>query len=270
MKATHILSMPSGLASLGFQERLIGFPALLKIGAGAVILALWEGVVRVFAPSYVATPSGILQAFPRVVSDPEFLQAAATTMTAVVIGLLIAGVLGTVIGLAMGRSRGVEYSLRYYVNSLFTMPMIAVLPLLSLWFGHTSGARLALIVFVAFFSIVVNVADGARSVPTEYLEVSQAFRSGRIRTLFEVVLPASTPYLFAGIRLAAGRALTGAVIADFFLAIPGLGYYILYNSRSFHHNEAFVAVIVLMAGGVGFDALVSWSARRLLPWLRLD
>jgi ABC-type nitrate/sulfonate/bicarbonate transport system permease component len=84
------------------------------------------------------------------------------------------------------------------------------------------------------------------------------------------VLPASTPYLLAGLRLAAGRALIGAVIAEFFLAIPGLGYFILFNSRTFHHNEAFVAVLLLAAFGVGVDVLVNAATRRYLPWYRRD
>jgi NitT/TauT family transport system permease protein len=88
--------------------------------------------------------------------------------------------------------------------------------------------------------------------------------------LFEIVLPAATPYFLAGLRLAAGRALIGAVVAEFFTAIPGLGYFILYNSRTFHHNEAFVAVLLLAAFGVGFDALVNWITRRFLPWYRRD
>ena len=96
--------------------------------------------------------------------------------------------------------------------------------------------------------------------PKDYLEVAASFRS-RLRVLTEVVLPASTPYLLAGFRLAAGRALIGAVVAEFFLAIPGLGYFILFNSRTFHQNEAFVAVLLLAGFGVGCDVLVS-SRRR--------
>lgn len=254
----------------GFQRRVLASPTVLKLVAGAVILALWEGVVRSFAPSFVATPSGVVTVLPKVLADRAFWSAAAATLKAVAAGLLIAVALGTAIGLAMGRIKTVEYSLRFYVNGLFNMPMIAVLPLLALWLGHNAQARLAQIVLVAFLSVALNVADGARSVSAEYLEVARAFRAPRFRTLFEVVLLASLPYVLAGVRLAAGRALTGAVIADFYLAIPGLGYYILYNSRSFHHNEALVAVLILVAGGVGFDRLVNWMSRRLMPWLRRD
>lgn len=270
MSPDQAMPLARSVTARGLQKRLLAAPLVLKLTAGIAILALWEGVVRGFAPAFVATPTGIISVLPKVLVDPAFLSAAAATLKAVAAGLLIAMVLGTAVGLTMGRIKTVEYGLRFYVNGLFNMPMIAVLPLLALWLGHNAQARLAQIVLVAFLSIALNVADGARSVSAEYLEVARAFRAPRLRTVFEVVLLASVPYLLAGLRLAAGRALTGAVIADFYLAIPGLGYYILYNSRSFHHNEALVAVLVLVAGGVGFDRLVNWGSRRLLPWLRRD
>jgi NitT/TauT family transport system permease protein len=150
------------------------------------------------------------------------------------------------------------------------MPMIVVLPLFSLWFGYSSAARLATVIFAAVFSIIVNVADGARAVPKEFLEVARSFRSRRTRILYEIVLPAATPYLLAGFRLAAGRALIGAVVAEFFLSVGGLGYFILFNSRTYHHNEAFVGVLLLAAFGVGCELLVVWATRRFLPWYRRD
>jgi NitT/TauT family transport system permease protein len=244
--------------------------ALPRLLAGVTILLLWEGVVRAFAPAYVAKPSGIISVFPSVIASAPFLNATGVTLIAVAEGLVIALVLGTLIGLAMGRSIVVERILRPYVNGFYAIPMIVVLPLLTLWFGYTSAARLATIVFAALFSIVVNVADGAKSVSREYLEVARAFRAGRVSTMIEIVLPSATPYFLAGLRLAAGRALIGAVVAEFFTAIGGLGYYILYNSRTFHHNEAFVGVLLLAAFGVSFELLVNWGTRRFLPWYRRD
>lgn len=85
---------------------------------------------------------------------------------------------------------------------------------------------------------------------------SRWFRSIRTRMLVEVVLPAATPYLLARFRLAAGRALIGAVVAEFFLSVGGLGYYILFNSRTDHHKEASVGVLLLAGFGVGFEVLV--------------
>jgi ABC-type nitrate/sulfonate/bicarbonate transport system permease component len=74
----------------------------------------------------------------------------------------------------------------------------------------------------------------------------------------------------AGLRLAAGRALIGAVVAEFFLSVGGVGYFILYNSRVYHHSEAFVGVLLLAGFGVGFELLVHGCTRRFLPWYRRD
>jgi NitT/TauT family transport system permease protein len=243
---------------------------LPRFVAGLAILLAWELVVRAAAPAYVAKPTTVALAIPRVITDPAFLQAFGSTLLAVAEGLAITLVAGTVIGLAMGRSNTIDRVIRVYINGFNAMPMIIVLPLFSLWFGYSSGARIATIIFAAIFAITMNVADGARSVPREYLEVARSFRSRRLRTLTEIVLPASMPYLLAGFRLAAGRALIGAVVAEFFLSIGGLGYYILYNSRAYHHNEAFVGVLLLAAFGVGFELLVNWSTRRFMPWYRRD
>jgi ABC-type nitrate/sulfonate/bicarbonate transport system permease component len=245
-------------------------PIFLKVAAGVVLLLAWEVTVRALAPAYVAKPTGIVTVIVPVLSDPRFLAAAQATLSAVVQGLAISIVLGTAVGFAMGRVAIVEHGLRYYVNSLFATPMVAILPLMSLWFGYTADARLAVVVFAAFFSVAVNAADGARAVPPEYLEVARSFRARPRHTLFDVIFPASLPYLIAGLRLAAGRALVASVVAEFFISIPGLGYYILFNSRTFKHNEAFVAVIALVVLGVGFEALLNWVTRRYLPWARRD
>jgi ABC-type nitrate/sulfonate/bicarbonate transport system permease component len=250
-----------GLVSTDTQARIV---------CGHVILLLWELIVRAFAPAYVAKPTGVVMAIPKVIVDPAFLEATSITLIACAQGLAISIVAGTMLGLAMGRSILVDRTLRHYINGFNAVPMVIVLPLVSLWFGYTSGARLATIVFAAIFSIIINTADGARSVPREYLEVARSFRAHRLRMLIDIVMPASLPYFLAGLRLAAGRALIGAVVAEFFTAIGGLGYFILYNSRIFKHDEAFVGVLLLAAFGVGFEVLVGWGTARFLPWYRRD
>jgi ABC-type nitrate/sulfonate/bicarbonate transport system permease component len=244
--------------------------AAARILAGIAILAIWEFTVWMWAPAFVARPSRIAVVFPTVIMDPALWQAAGGTLGAVVQGLAIAIVAGTGIGLAIGRVPVVERFLQLYVSGLFAMPMVAILPLLTLYFGYSGAARLATVVFAAIFAIIINVSDGARAVPPEYIEVSRSFRGSNWSRLFDVVLPSSVPYLLAGMKLAAGRALIGAVIAEFYAAIPGLGYYILYNSRTFKHSEAFVAVALLAVVGVLFEFLLSNGTRRLLPWYRRD
>ena len=254
-------SRSAGLLTGNFLPRFV---------TGLAILLVWELVVRAAAPGYVAKPSTVVLAIPRVITDPAFLQALYDTVKAVAEGLAITIVAGTAIGLLMGRNETADRMIRVYVNGFNALPMIIALPLFSLWFGYSGAARIATIIFAAIFAITMNVADGARSVPREYLEVARSFRSGRLRMLSEIVLPASMPYLLAGFRPAAGRALIGAVVAEFFLSIGGLGYYILYNSRAYHHNEAFVGVLLLAGFGVGFELLVNWYTRRFLPWYRRD
>lgn len=256
-------------AAAEHPRRLPGtfMPRLLT---GIAILLVWELVVRAFAPAYVAKPTTVALAIPHVIVDPAFLTATGQTLAAVAEGLAIALVAGVAIGLSMGRSAAFERVFRHYVNGFYAMPMIIVLPLFSLWFGYSGAARIATIVFAAIFSIIVNAADGARAVPREFLEVARSFRADRLRMLTEIVVPSSVPYLLAGVRLAAGRALIGAVVAEFFLSVGGLGYFILYNSRTYHHDAAFVGVLLLAGFGVGFEVLVNWATRRFLPWYRRD
>jgi ABC-type nitrate/sulfonate/bicarbonate transport system permease component len=247
-----------------------GRDALARLVAGIALVLVWEISVRLWAPAFVARPSGIVLVFPQVIMDPAIWIAAGQTLGAVVQGLLIAVIVGTAIGLAIGRIPLVERFLQLYVSGLFAMPMVAILPLLTLFFGYTGDARLATVVFAAIFAIIVNVSDGARAVPPEYVEVSRAFRGSGWSRLFDVVLPSSVPYLIAGLKLAAGRALIGAVIAEFYAALPGLGFYILFNTRTFRHNEAFVAVAMLAFAGVFFELALARATRYFLPWYRRD
>ncbi|HEY1503935.1 MAG TPA: ABC transporter permease [Stellaceae bacterium] len=245
-------------------------PAGARLIAGAAILAVWEIVARLAAPDFVAKPSTIIAVIPSVLTSSGFLNATWVTLAATAEGLVAALILGTALGLLLGRSVIADRALRLWVNIFNAMPMIIALPLMSLWFGYTGAARFATIVFAAIFAVLINAAEGAQSVPKDYLEVAGSYRASRPRVLFEVVIPASMPYLLAGLRLAAGRALIGAVVAEFFLAIPGLGYFILFNSRTYHQNEAFVAVLLLAGFGVGCDVLISAATRRYLPWYRRD
>jgi len=228
------------------MKRISSSTPLIKLAGGVLVLGAWEVVVRLFAPAYVARPTSIVRALPQALSSAGMLAAAGATLRAVVAGLLIAVVSGTLVGLAMGRIKAVDRLLKLYVNGLYAMPMVAILPLITIWFGYSSAARLATVVFAAFFPIAMNASDGARSVPAEYLEVARACRARWTDVWFGITLPSSLPYLLAGLRLAIGRALVGAVVAEFFISIDGLGYFILFNSRTYRHNQAFVAVLLLL------------------------
>ncbi len=267
------LSLPRRAASArpgrqGFWSRIASATLPVKIAGGIFLLAISELAVRLFAPAYVSRPTGVFRVLPQTLSNPVVLNGAATTLGAVLEGTVVALISGTVIGLAMGRIRLVDRLIRLYVDGFSAMPMVAIVPLFTIWLGFTSWARLATVIFAAFFPIAINMSSGARSVPQGYLEVARSCGASPWHILFGVTLPASMPYLLSGIRLALGRALVGAVVAEFYLAVDGLGYFILFQTRTFHHNEAFVAVLLLALVAVGVDALINWCISRFMPWYR--
>jgi NitT/TauT family transport system permease protein len=249
---------------------LTGPGARAKLIAGLCLVLIWQFGVMAFAPPFVAKPLGVLAAIPSVIVDPEFLIAAQATLLAVLQGLVIALVAGTVVGIAMGRVKFLDRVLNPYINGFYTLPMVAALPLITIWIGYESNARLATVIFAAFFSIAMNARDGARSVPPEYLEVCKAYRAGARHVWFDITLFSSIPYLIAGARLAAGRALVGAVIAEFFVSLDGLGMYILTNAQGFQHDVAVVGVLALVLFGLFFESTMNWMLRRFFPWYRRD
>src|SRR5262245_38360464 len=108
-----------------------------RLIVGLALLVIWEVLVRVTAPAYVAKPSTVVMALPRVLADAKFWSATVETLSAVAQGLAVAIVLGTVIGLLLGRLRLADAMLRHYVSGLYAVPMVVALPLFSLWFGYT-------------------------------------------------------------------------------------------------------------------------------------
>src|SRR5258708_69990 len=173
-----IVAMSDAVALPAIRRRAWAIPGGnlgIKIAGGLVIAAGLAVPGGVFSPPFGAQPIRLVMAIPSVLSSPQFLAAAWSTLWAVAQGLVVAVVIGTVVGLAMGRMRTVDRAFAVYVNGLNAMPMVAVLPLLTLWFGYTGDARMATIVFAAFFAIALNMADGARAVPPEYLQVPRSY-----------------------------------------------------------------------------------------------
>jgi ABC-type nitrate/sulfonate/bicarbonate transport system permease component len=247
----------------------------LQLLAGAVLLGLWEGLVTWLTPWYVARPSGVVRHAWEVLSNKptpqtqlsgSFWYDVRSTVTAVAEGLPIGVVAGVVVGLAMGRLRDVEWALKYYVGALFAMPTIAMLPLMTLWFGYSSTTRLWIIIIGAFLPVAMNVYDGVRKLPVTYLEVARTYHARWWNVWFGIALPASLPYLLAGLRLAAGRALVAAVVAEYLLAVKGLGFFIKYDTSAFAENQAMIAVVALALIGITINTAIDAATTSFLPW----
>jgi ABC-type nitrate/sulfonate/bicarbonate transport system permease component len=240
----------------------------LRVGAGILLLAIWQVGAKLFAPSYIATPLGAIGAIPGVLGDSSFWGGTGATLFAIVEGLAIAVVVGTVVGLAMGRLPDLNRVLGMYVGAFYAIPLIAIVPLLTVWFGYTPQARLAMIVLEAVLPIIYNVAEGSRQVSAVYLDVTRIHHVRWWRVWGGVVFPNAMPYVLAGIDLAIGRAVIGAVVAEFITAINGLGYYIIFNVRSFHEDQGVVALVVIVIFALVVRALVNLTVARVMPWYR--
>lgn len=252
--------------------RILKSAAFAKILVGVIILVSWQVAADLFAANFVARPTGIIEAIPAVLEHPRFFPAIKNTLGALCVGIVIALFFGIIVGVLMGRIKVVDRLLSFYVIGFYAMPMVAIIPTLTIWFGSTGGAtRMAIILFAGFFSIALNMSDGARATPPEYVEVARAYRARPWDIWFGISIPAAMPYLLAGIRLAAGRALVGAIVAEMIVGVPrSMGNFIRFESGNLRYDEAFVAVLVLAFFGVAIELLLNWSTRFLLPWYRRE
>jgi ABC-type nitrate/sulfonate/bicarbonate transport system permease component len=247
---------------------------LIRIATGVILLFLWEVLVRWLAPAFVARPVTIARVLPHVLAGhvpqatPPFWGSVEATVIAVFEGLAIGTVAGILVGLTMGRLRVADRLLRFYLNAFFAMPILAMVPLMVLWLGFSGSVRLAIVSLGAFLPICLNVYDGTRSLPANYVEVAQSYHARWWNVWFGIALPASLPYVLAGFRLAVGRVLVGATVAEYVVSLKGLGYLIVYDSRTFHQPVMMVAVLVLALLGVAINVAADFATRRFLPWHR--
>lgn len=237
-----------------------------KLTVAALVLAVWELSVRLWLPDYLPTPSGVAGAAWPTLTSSEFSTALGETLGGVVLGLLIGCVAGTGLGLAVGRVAWLRHLTSPYVNGLYAMPMLAIVPMATIWLGYSGETRLAVIALSAFLPCVVSTGDGARNVPPQLSELAQMLRLSRPRVVVDVLLPATLPFVVAGVQVAVGRALVGAVAVEFLASLPGLGTFILTNARSFNQDAAFVAVLVLAVLGIVARTGTEAALRRLAPW----
>jgi len=230
------------------------------------IIALWEIFGRQVNPLFLSYPSAIGRAFLQIVSTAEFQRAALGSLHVFAIGLLAALALGIIVGLLMGRYRLVEYLLDPYVYALDATPRIALIPLLLLWFGLGISSKIAIVFLSGLFPVLMNTFSGVRTVSAQLVEVGRAYGAGERKLFTKIILPASLPFIMAGIRLAVGRALIGIITAEMFTAVTGMGALLVRYSSALATDKFFVPVILLALLGVVLSNSVERLQRRLAPW----
>jgi NitT/TauT family transport system permease protein len=240
--------------------------SLYRYGFVLAILVIWEAVGPFVSPIFFTYPTKIALAFYETTLSGELPYFLMQSLEVMFYGLVIAIVVGIPLGVAMARIRWLDWSLDLPINALYATPLVAVVPLLVLWFGIYLKAKIIVVFLFAVFPILINTYQGVRECDKGMLEVAQSFRSSEWRTWQDVLLPFAVPYIIAGLRLAIGRGLIGMIIAEFYTTISGLGFMITKYANVFEMDKTFVPVIVLMVLGVSLTSLLKWVGRRIAPW----
>ena len=244
-----------------------GVPRIAVTAASlAVILVLWEIFGRHINPIFGAPPSAIFAAFVALVRNGKLADALFQSLQPFVVGYGVAIAVGVPLGLVLGRFWVAEAALGILVTGGYAMPLVALVPLLILWFGLGFAVKAAVIFLMSIFPICINTWLGVKSVPKTLIDVGKSLVASDAVILRRIVLPATLPYIMAGVRLAVGRAVVGMVIAEFFTQISGLGGIIINAANNFDTATMFVPIILLMVMAVGLNALIGRFERLVAPW----
>jgi NitT/TauT family transport system permease protein len=239
---------------------------LITVASVALVLLVWEWFGRDVNPVFGSYPSAIALAFVDLVRIGKLGTALLESLQPFVAGYLLAIALGVPLGLLIGRFRVAEAGLGIYITAGYAMPLVALVPLLVLWLGLGFAVKAAVVFLMSVFPICINTWLGVAAVPKSLIDVGKAFVAPNLVILTRIVLPATLPYIMAGIRLAVGRAVVAMVIAEFFTSISGLGAIIINSANNFDTATMFVPIVVLMVLAIGLNALIGCVERRVAPW----
>jgi NitT/TauT family transport system permease protein len=196
----------------------------------------------------------------------ELLDALWLSTRVAFIGLAVAIAIGTALAVAMSQARWVERSVYPYAVITQTVPILACVPVFGFWFGFGFFSRVLVCIIIALFPIIANTLFGLQSVPREHHDLFTLHGAGRLTRLWKLQLPAALPSVFTGLRIAAGLAVIGAIVGDFFFkqGDPGIGILIdRYQSRL--QSEQMVAAIILSSLlGIVVFWLFGFLARRVV------
>jgi taurine transport system permease protein len=231
-----------------------------------VVIGLWQAAARWINPLFASPPSAILSAAWTMTLSGELPSALLASSQPFLAGYVLAVIVGVPTGLLLGRSRVIQAAFGIYITAGYSTPLIALVPLLMLWFGLGFAVKTVIVFLLTFFPICINTWAGVRAVPRTLVEVGTAFCASRSAVMRQIILPAVLPYVMAGLRLGIGKAVIALVIAEFLTAISGLGGIIISSANSFKTAEMFVPIILIMVIAVLLTHLMTIIERWAAPW----
>jgi len=260
------MSAASAALIIAAEKRRARRNLLIRMGSIGLILAIWEIVGLLVPPIFLAPFHRSVIAAYSMAADGSLLRATLSSLSVLLLGLAISVAVGVPLGLMMGRHRSVRWILEPYVNGLYATPTVAFLPMITLWLGLYLSSKVAIVVLIAIFPLLKNAWAGVATVSQEYLEPAESMRGSELQIFCKVIVPATLPFIMAGLRLSIGRGIVGVVVGEFFTAQTGLGGMVVTYASQFRTAEMFVPIVVLVAIGMGLTAAVKSLHAGLAPW----
>ena len=240
-------------------------PLPLSLAAG---LLMWEAVARVnrFPAFILPLPGAVWRRFWTVMADGRLAWHAGITLGEMLAGLALGLAAATVLGYIIAKSPGLEQALTPYLVASQAVPIVAVAPLLVIWFGTGISSKVLICALIVFFPILINTVLGLRSVEPELRDLMRSLRASRWQTLAKLDVPAALPIWLAGLKVGATLSVIGAVVGEFVGADRGLGFLINFGRGQYDTALVFVAVAALVVIALALYGAVSLLERRLLAW----
>jgi NitT/TauT family transport system permease protein len=215
-----------------------------------VVLVFWEGSVRAFdiPPWLLPAPSDVAA---RLFKTTNLWYHTGLTVMEALAGFSISAALGIALSAGIVHSRFLERGVFPYVIVSNAIPIIAIIPLLTIWFGFGLAPKVMICAIISFFPIVTNTTRGLKSADRRIIEFMHSINARSWEIFYKVQLPSALPFIFAGLKIAASLALVGAVVAEFYSSDRGLGYLVITSATQLRTDLLFVSIVVLAALGVG-------------------
>jgi NitT/TauT family transport system permease protein len=238
----------------------------IRIASVAAVLALWQYVGSGIDPVLFTTPSAVARAAWGMLRSGELWTYLWPSLVIFAVGLTIAAIVGVATGLLLARFWVIDVAFGVYITFLYSIPAVALVPLIVLWAGFESTAKIIVLFLFAFFPMAINTYQGVKNVDPRLIEVGRAFRCSERQLWTNIVLPGALPFIVTGLRLAVGRGLIGMVLADQYTAISGIGYLIVRTAATYQVDKMFVPIVTLGILGITLTALLRVLERRVAPW----
>jgi len=231
---------------------------VLRIGIIAAVLATWQLVAAsgLLYRDVVPSLAAIAVALVATLSDPTFYFHLATTGYEIGIALLIGGVSGVAVGIALGASKLLARAYEAYLYYLGPTPKIIFFPVIIMWFGVGAGSKIAMGAVSCFFPIALNVAAGMREIDPVLIRVGASFRANTWQMVTKIYLPAMRYPVINGLRIGFGVALIGTLLAETKLSNRGIGFLVIQAYSLFNMPQMYSLLIVLFVVSIGINALI--------------